>query len=734
MKNYIIMLLAAVCLVVVPSCTDLDIPPKNIVGDEDLLGSESGIETYRARLYSQLPIQDFKYRLDDNGNDVFYQSWLSGPGNEGAGETLCRDGYSRSYTGGGYWAKGFELLRQANYLIEKLPEYRGNFTEVMYNHILGEAYFVRAFVFYEMAKRYGGLPLVTHLIPYPAQASQMEVPRSSEEDTWNQVLDDFNKASELMMPTSLKRGYANRYVALAYKSEAMLYAGSVAKYNQYIQGRLYGIGRVADGAGLPQDIIAKIEVSVMGFAPDRWEEASKRYFGEAYKAARDVMLNGPYSLYGENETSPEAQYANMVKMFSDLSSPENIFVREYLGPTTVMHGDDAYNSPLIYRAPLSSGGCVPLDYLELFDGFERYSDGTFKVTDGSSNSEGNYLLFDQPVDFFKNAEPRARAYIIFPGDFFKRDNIEIKAGTYVAPVNAGTPQTVNGQTRYTSDMPVWGKGYDYSTATEKYNSLSAYSGSLKTLFMSKNAGGEQEKVPYDKDGNGTLDRGDTITAAGANGPFYDAAECAMTGLYRRKWLNPDLAPDQIGEGKSSQPFVLMRYAEVLLNAAEAAVELALAGAPAPEPYSGDALQTVADNAVKSIQKRAGAVQTEITLDEQGLQKVRRERRKELFCEYKAVWDIRRWRVQHYDASLTGMAGRNYFWGEYRDASKWSSNNDYRFRGLYPFFSTQARKWFFDARFQAVGLKTMNYGTIDYYFAIPEGEVTKSPYIVQQPNR
>ena len=30
------------------------------------------------------------------------------------------------------------------------------------------------------------------------------------------------------------------------------------------------------------------------------------------------------------------------------------------------------------------------------------------------------------------------------------------------------------------------------------------------------------------------------------------------------------------EGNSAQPFILMRYAEVLLNAAEAAVELSLA--------------------------------------------------------------------------------------------------------------------------------------------------------------
>jgi hypothetical protein len=35
--------------------------------------------------------------------------------------------------------------------------------------------------------------------------------------------------------------------------------------------------------------------------------------------------------------------------------------------------------------------------------------------------------------------------------------------------------------------------------------------------------------------------GQTITASGANGPFYDQGESAMAGLYGRKWLNPDPA-------------------------------------------------------------------------------------------------------------------------------------------------------------------------------------------------
>lgn len=69
----------------------------------------------------------------------------------------------------------------------------------------------------------------------------------------------------------------------------------------------------------------------------------------------------------------------------------------------------------------------------------------------------------------------------------------------------------------------------------------------------------QEVVKYE---------GKDMTAGGENGPFYDQGESAITGFYGRKWLNPDPS-FAAGEGKSAQPFILMRYAEVLLNAAEA---------------------------------------------------------------------------------------------------------------------------------------------------------------------
>ena len=681
---------AMLCMTLATSCVDMDIAPKNIVTSESLLSNESGMDIYMARLYSNMPWEDFKY-LSQRGMN--FNGWLSAMGIDGTGEAMNRDGICCAFTGeeNAYWGKAFELLRDANFLLENLPKYQSSYAEITYNHYLGEAYYVRATVFYAMARRFGGIPLVTKVIQYPGDGN-LEVPRASEEETWDQVLADYDKAIELMMPSSPKSGYSNKYVALAFKSEAMLYAGSVAKYNETVTGRLTGLG-------------TKTGVRVIGFDEDRWQEASKKYFTEAYKAASEVIKSGVYSLYKKKwaANDPEAQYQNMVDMFSDLSNnPENIYVKEYVYPTST-HAYDSYNLPLTFKAPLNCGVCPTADFVELFDGFDRYPDGTLKVTTGNSCTEGNYVMYDSPMDYYKNAEPRLRAYVIFPGDVFKGKEIEIYAGVYTgaAPVKP-----------LLSD-------YSYGAATTKYNHLSAYKDKPKTLYLSPKPEDQQEIV--------TLPDGSTMTAAGQNGPFYEDGGSAMTGLLARKWLNPDPAfvPR---EGNSAQPFILMRYAEVLLNAAEAAVELSLAGVSSPD---GTDMLSVATKAINDIRERAGArlLTASLTGTTDSRDIVRKERRKELAFEHKTKWDLRRWRVNHYE-------GRDGFWGEQRNKDRFSNTTRYRFRGIYPFYSTATGKWFFDVCFNytTAGDKDFGYTPVDYYFSIPGGEVSKSPVIDQQPNR
>lgn len=657
------------------------------------MSSDAGLSIYMSRLYSQMPWEDFKYMAQ--WGLPRRSSWLGCFGVEGTGEAVNRDGLTTPFRGEDdpWWGAAYTLIRDANKLIEGLPAYRDNYAnEAVYNDYIGQAYFVRAYSYYQMARRYGGVPLVTEVIEYPATSDKLERYRASEEDTWNQILADFDMAAELMMPKSKLRGYANKYVALAFKAEAMLYAGSVAKYNSTVTGNLTGIG-------------AKSGNRVMGFG-DNAAELSQKWFTEAYKAAREVMTEGGYSLYKKTwaEGDKEAQYRNMVDMWSDLTSPENILVREYEYPT-LCHGLDAYSSPFLWHSPLAGGTCPTLDFIEMFDGLEYHPDGTLKLTTGSANDKGEYLLYDSPMDLFAQVEPRLRAYVILPMDEFRKETIEVRAGIFTGGSQGHVPL-------------LFGDNYSYGAAQTKYADSPYYKGSNKSLYLGAQPTSGIETVSVN---------GKEMPATGACGVWQEYYESTLTGLHLRKYLDENKVIENIGEGKSDQPFILMRYADVLLAAAEAAVELAIAGVPCP--IQGEDMLTVATEAINDIRQRAGAdlLTQGLTADEISRNIVRRERRKELAFEHKTKWDLRRWRVQHEGA-------KELFWGVEKDAGIFSSGSKYRFRALYPFYSSVNGKYFFDAHFINVSPKEFEYNVIDYYFSIPSDEVSKSEYIDQQPNR
>lgn len=99
-----------------------------------------------------------------------------------------------------------------------------------------------------------------------------------------------------------------------------------------------------------------------------------------------------------------------------------------------------------------------------------------------------------------------------------------------------------------------------------------------------------------------------------------------TGYYTRKFVDPSIDPQYV---KQDVPFRHFRYAETLLNYAEACIEL------------GE--EDEARNTINLIRKRAG--QPEITAGGAELKAAyRHERRIEMAYEDQRFWDVRRWLI------------------------------------------------------------------------------------------
>ena len=644
MKKYKYILLTLLILSVT-ACRKLDIPPKNIIEDADVFSSSAGIQAYMARLYSELPIEDFRYS-PQRGLNFF---WIISPTPATTGEALSRDQTSSMQENfGGWswdiWGGSYTVIHDCDYFIQTLPSYAKNFTTAQVNAWLGEAYFVRGMTYFGLVKRFGGVPIVNKTLNYVVGTStdELKIPRSSEQAVWDQVASDFDFAIANLPAVNTDDGdgsRANKYVAAAFESRAMLYAGSIAKYNTTT---LFDANH-NELCGMPASL-------------------ASGYFQKSYNAA--VMLDGVYSLYlsAWSATDKTAQYQNFVNLFSDASSKENIFVREYQYPNSV-HGYDAYNVPrqLIGPNGYSSEVNPTLNFVEMFDGIPKNADGTIQ----NLNASGQYNLYTNTMDLFANAEPRLRATVILPGDVFKAENIEIRRGIYTGNASAGINPLLPAGSR--SQYPT-GNLVTSSTASQ---------------------------TPY------TLPGGALMNPAGLSGIFTGDQTCAISGFSIRKWLNPNLPTSQVLENNETQTWIEMRYAEVLLNRAEAAYELYTAGQAGTTNYQQDAF-----NDINQIRSRAGATLLSNT-GAMTIDSVRIERRKELAFENKTYWDLKRWRT----------------------FAKEQNGTIYRI--LMPFYSSQAGKYFFDARTDERN-DVYTYDPRWYYEQIPQGAISKSTNLVQNP--
>ena len=221
----------------ISACRKLNIPPKNIIQDPDVFTSNGGIQAYMARLYSELPIEDFRYS-PQRGLNFF---WIISPTPATTGEALSRDqtGSMQENLGGwswDLWSGSYTVIHDCDYFIQTLPKYASTYSTAQINAWLGEAYFVRGMTYFALVKRLGGVPIVNTVLNYTpgSDVADLKVPRSSEQAVWDQVGSDFDFAIANLPAVNTDYGdgsRANKYVAAAFKSRAMLYAGSIAKYN-----------------------------------------------------------------------------------------------------------------------------------------------------------------------------------------------------------------------------------------------------------------------------------------------------------------------------------------------------------------------------------------------------------------------------------------------------------------------------------------------------------------------
>jgi len=563
-KNISIMVILILFLA---GCNDfLELEPTDKVTADAVFGSDGGINAFLANLYYNAPIEDFNcagnglnWNPGDANNDGWYGfTWTD----DGIGSE--RDDLSAPYD---WWESGYSFNKDINLFFSYIPEIQ-SIDEETRTDLYGQAYFLRAYTYYALVKRYGGVPIITKIADL-TDSLALYVPRSTEKETWDFALAACDSAIMYLNEGDGSRRKATVYAALALKSRMALHAASVAKY--WDKAPLSGVA---------------VDKKLVG---GMTQDDALNYYTQCIEASERLIDSGVFSLYKASPADPDEAAENYRQLFE--------FPNDALNEVIFLKGFDKIGSGYgsnqdNWGNPAQTAGAWPHPgrfnpTLDLIDTYESYSNPghtspIVTTTDGDINNYNGYndtreyLQFDKPEDIFKDKDARMFGTVITPNSMWKDTKIIIQGGLIKtdgeAIIEGAGEEVVDGISYYT-----------YGASTSKlYSGFDTYGGNM-----------------------------------------------TRTGFGFKKFLSTSYVP-MLGWNFSTTDWIEFRYAEVLLNYAEAVVE------------SGNGDISKAKNAINDIRKRAGyTTDIQLTLDN-----VLRERRIELVYENKRNWDLVRRRQFH----------------------------------------------------------------------------------------
>jgi hypothetical protein len=321
------------------------------------------------------------------------------------------------------YAKMYGGIRHCNYTFENLDKGRDFLVPINVTHIdadstiiryKAENYFLRAYFYSELLKRYGGVPLVTKVL---SPADELNIPRNSFDEVVSQIVADCDKAA-ISLPKTMRnwmdanenkeRGRVGQSSALALKSRVLLLAasplwnptGDAARWQKAADAALACIQLAEANAG---DLNLMTWAELTGdklFNSNNWES----------RGPKEALLWG----YANNRNDIEL-----------------------------------WNAPVSYAG--AAGRCNPSQ--ELVDAFEMKITG-LPITD--PNSE-----FD-PLNPYANRDPRLSLYILYNGNTFKNTAVETYAadpegmpGKDGIGVNVNATRTGYYMNKFLSGNVVW---------------------------------------------------------------------------------------------------------------------------------------------------------------------------------------------------------------------------------------------------------------------------------------
>lgn len=399
-------------------CTDdyLTTEPKTILTDDRLWTDPNLITGVIADFYGRLP-QYLEFGEQDEvepfaAYDEALWSGIISTGAEGTPNQIREYADDRwALWDGDEDGSSYGLIRDINLAIEKIGEVSSPSLDPLKAQFLAELRYQRAWVYFEHVKRMGGVPLITTQLVYDfsGDPSYLQQPRDTEAAVYDFIASELDAILDSLGNDGSK-SRANRYTALALKSRAMLYAGSLARHNNE----------------MPNPIT--LPGGEVGIPAGRADE----YYLLSLEASREIINSGVYSLYRNNPHPGE----NFYEMYTNkTANPEIIWVRDYSAEAGNTHLFTLHIIPRSMRVDIDGAALSPT--LQLVESFD-FLDGTPGVLPGvgdrTAASQADWIFWDDINDIFEqpNGGKDARLYgtVIYPGTVARGQEVDIQAGVY----------------------------------------------------------------------------------------------------------------------------------------------------------------------------------------------------------------------------------------------------------------------------------------------------------------
>jgi hypothetical protein len=418
MKKTIIIFFISAFVLTLTSCKKdvLNKVPLDIISDNNVWSDPVLVDAYLTQVYAQV------YILTNENNDNPWPEGESGVGpmevNEVSDE--CRANWvGNAFTykfgnlkiGGGlleWWEQSYSAIRSLNVFIQRVPA--APVDDAFRKERTAEARFLRAYNYFSMVKRYGGVPIITQPQAIDAPKDSLYPKRATEKAVYDFVISEIDAfANDLPVTnTSADYGRPTKYAALALKCRAALYAGSIAQFGTV---KLNG---------------------VVGIAASE----APAYYQVAYDAAKTIMNSGNYTLYNKNADKA----MNFRNIFLDKNNSEVIFARKHAF-TSIQAGGNGWAYDFFQCPVPNAWGAGNQDgpYLEMIEEFEHI-DGTSGKLDRTNIQQGLWTT-DQ---LWANKDPRFFATIYTQNTKWKGGLIDFHYGIVRSDGTIQTDGSYNG--------------------------------------------------------------------------------------------------------------------------------------------------------------------------------------------------------------------------------------------------------------------------------------------------